>query len=376
MTPEELRKLQDNDESLSRPRIIADGAPGAAAREKFFRQDGLIYRRYSPPGSDDDAHSIDQLVLLTPLHPAVLKLAHDIPMAGHLGCKKTTDRILQRFYWPGVFRDVQDHCRNCTQCQKSSTRVVKKAPLVPLPIMDEPFRRIAMDIVGPLPRISSGKRYILVICDYATRYPEAVALRTIDANAVAEELLEFFSRVGVPEEILTDQGANFTSQLLSEVYRLLKIKPIRTTPYHPQTDGLVERFNGTLKALLKKTVAEEGRDWDRLLPYLLFAYREVPQASTGFSPFELLYGRNIRGPLDILKESWEANRKSPASVVLYVLMIQERLAKLRDIVHENLENAQATQKEWYDRHARDREFQPGDQVLVLLPTSASKLLAE
>jgi transposase InsO family protein len=231
--------------------------------------------------------------------------------------------------------------------------------------MDEPFIRIAMDIVGPLPRSSSGKRYIL---DYATHYPEAVALRTIDANDVAEELLAL-SRVGVPQEILTDQGTNFTSQLISEVYRLLHIKPIRTTPYHPQT----ERFNGTLKAMLKKTAAEEGRDWDRLLLYLLFAYREVPQASTGFSPFELLYGRNVRGPLDILKESWEASRKSTESVVSYVLMIQERLAKLRDSVQENLKNAQATQKEWYDRHAQN---QPGDQVLVLLPTSTNKLLAE
>ena len=165
--------------------------------------------------------------------------------------------------------------------------------------MDEPFRRIAMDIVGPLPRSSSGKRYILVIYDYATRYPEAIALRTIDANAVAEALLSFFARVGVPEEILTDQGTNFTSQLMREVYRFLHTKPIKTTPYHPQTDGLVERFNGTLKAMLKKTAAEEGKDWDRLLPYLLFAYREVPQASTGFSPFELVYGRNVRGPLDI-----------------------------------------------------------------------------
>ena len=176
--PEELRRLQDADESLSRPRSIADGAPSAAAGENFFRRDGLLYRRYSPPGADSDAHDIEQLVLPTELRPTVLKLAHDVPMAGHLGKKKTTDRILNRFYWPGLFRDVEEHCRSCGQCQKLSTRKVKKAPLVPLPIMDEPFRRIAMDIVGPLPRSSSGKRYILVICDYATRYPEAVVLRT------------------------------------------------------------------------------------------------------------------------------------------------------------------------------------------------------
>ena len=161
------------------------------------------------------------------------------------------------------------------------------------------------------------------------------------------------------------------SQLLSEVYRLLKIKPIRTTPYHPQTDGLVESFNGTLKAMLKKAVSEDGRDWDRLLPYLLFAYREVPQASTGFSPFELLYGQNVRGPLNILKESWEADKKSTESVVSYVLTIQERLAQLRDVVPDNLQITQANQKEWYDRQARNRQFRPGDQVLVLLPTSTN-----
>ena len=106
--------------------------------------------------------------------------------------------------------------------------------------------------------------------------------------------------------------------------------------------------------MLRKVAAEEGRDWDRLLPYLLFAYREVPQASTGFSPFELLYGCNVRGPLDILKESWEADRRGPESVVSYVLMTQDRLTQLRDIVHENLKDAQRTQKEWYDCHARNR----------------------
>ena len=175
---------------------------------------------------------------------------------------------------------------------------------------------------------------------------------------------------------MTDQGTNFTSQLLKEVYSLLQIKPIRTTPYHPQTDGLVERFNGTLKVMLKKTAVEEGKDWDRLLPYLLFAYREVPQASTGFSPFELVYGRNVRGPLDVLKESWEASTRSPESVVSYVMMVQERLQKLRDIVHENLQDAQNTQKQCYDRNARHCEFRPGSQVLILLPTSSNKLLAE
>ena len=96
--------------------------------------------------------------------------------------------------------------------------------------------------------------------------------------------------MGIPCEILSDQGTNFMSQLLNEIYRLLHIHPIRTTPYHPQTDGLVEKFNKTLKSKLKRVASEEGRDWDTLLPYILFAYREVPQAATGFSSFELVFG--------------------------------------------------------------------------------------
>ena len=138
-----------------------------------------------------------------------------------------------------------------------------------------------MDIVGSLLRSRSGNRYVLVICDYAIRFPEAVTMRSVDAENVAEELLKLFACIGVPAEILTDQGYNFTSQLLSELYSMLHIHGIRTTPYHPQMDGLVERFNQTLKAMLRKTAVQERKDWDHLIPYVLFAYREVPQSSTG-----------------------------------------------------------------------------------------------
>ena len=170
-----------------------------------------------------------------------------------------------------------------------------------------------MDVVGPLERSRTGHRYILVICDYATRYPEAFPLRNTKARQVANCLIQLFSRVGVPKEILTDQGSNFTSKSLRQVYSLLGIRGIKTTPYHPQTDGLVERFNQTLKSMLRKFVSESGTNWDQWLPYLLFSYREVPQASTGFSPFELLYGREVRGPLDILRESWGGGRPSSAN---------------------------------------------------------------
>ena len=233
----------------------------------------------------------------------VMELAHSIPIAGHLGKHKTADRLLQRFYWPTLGKDVADYCRVCKIFQKTSPAKPCRAPLIPLPILDEPFQKVAMDIVGPLPRSGSGNKYVLVICDYATRYPEAVPMKAIDAKSVAEELVKIFTRVGLPEEILTDQGSNFTGQLLAEMYRLLHVHSTRTSPYHPQTDRVVERFNKTLKSMLRKVVIQEGKDWDKMIPYVLFAYQEVPHSSTGFSPFELLYGREVRGPLDMIKET-------------------------------------------------------------------------
>ena len=163
-----------------------------------------------------------------------------------------------------------------------------------MPVVPKPFQRNAMDIVGPLPKTRHGNRFILTVCDYATRYPEAISFPSTEAPRIARELVSLFSRVGVPEEVLTDQGPNFMSTLLEKMYHILQIQHIRTSPYHPQTDGLVERFNGTLKAMLRKFVSRSQRDWDDYLPYMLFAYREVPQESTGFSPFELLYGRRVR----------------------------------------------------------------------------------
>ena len=294
----------------------------------------------------------------------MLELGHEIPLAGHLGVEKTRQRVLRRFYWPTIFKDIEEFCRCCKQCQKSNTRKTPPAPLIPLFVISEPFKRIAMYIVGPLPRSRSSNRFILVICDYATRYPEAIPLRNTDAahirTYVAEELVKMFARVGVPQEILTDQGSNFTLQLLAELYRLLHIHPIRTSPYHPQSDGLVERFSQTLKSMLRKEATNEGKDWDKLVPYLLFAYREIPQASTGFSPFELLYGRDVRGPLDILKESWEANQKSDESIVSYVLSTREKLLKMSELIQENLSKSQTQQKTWYDKKSHVHEFKLGD----------------
>ena len=128
--------------------------------------------------------------------------------------------------------------------------------------------------------------------------------------------------------------------------------------------------------MLQKAATQEGCDWDKIIPFLLFAYREVPQSSTGSSPFELLYGKSVRGPLDVLRESWEVNTKTKESVVSYVLSIRDKLDTMYSLVADNLKEAQRVQKTWYDHNACHRQLNIGDQVLVLLPTDSNKLLAQ
>ena len=245
----ELKELQQTDVTLSKVCLTANNDDAPSTDKPYYWQDNLLYCQWRPHGNAVGA-VVNQLVLPQQCREKVLSLAHGIPLAGHLGKEKTRKRIMQHFYWPNLYKDVEHFFRCCKQCKKSSNKGVPKAPLVPLPIVSTSFEKIAMDIVGPLPRSRSGHRYILVICDYAAHYPEAIPLRSINAEHIAEELIKVFARVGIPNEILTDQGSNFTSKLLTELYRLLKIQGVRTSPYHPQSDGLVERFNQTLKMML------------------------------------------------------------------------------------------------------------------------------
>lgn len=136
---------------------------------QYFQRDGLLYRRWMPSGRIGEEMLVEQLVHPSQCRRLVIQIAHLVPMAGHLGRDKTTNRILQRFYWPTIFQDVANYCKSCGSCQKTTANRLCPVPLIPLPIVEEPFKRIAMDIVGPLPKSRSGKRYILVICDYATR---------------------------------------------------------------------------------------------------------------------------------------------------------------------------------------------------------------
>ena len=228
------------------------------------------------------------------------------------------------------------------------------------------------------PPSEEGHRYVLTLVDFSTRYPEAVPLKNIDTETVAVALVDIFSRLGVPEEILSDLGTQFVSDCIREVTRLLSIKQLTTTPYHPMCNGLTEKFNGTMKSMLKRLCSEQPRQWHRYINLLLFAYREVPQESTGFSPFELLYGRAVRGPMAILEQLWtkEVDEPEVKNSYQYVFELREKLEDTLKLACSELEKAQQKGKHYYDRKSKVRKFQSGEKVLILLPTDHNKLLMQ
>jgi len=231
------------------------------------------------------------------------------------------------------------------------------APLQPIPAFEEPFSRIIIDCVGPLPKTRLGNQYLLTIMCASTRFPEAVPLRNLSSKRVVKALIDFFTMFGLPKEVQSDQASNFVSGLFQQVVKQLGIKQIKSSAYHPQSQGALERFHSTLKNMIRTYCLDNHKDWDEGIGVLVFAARESVQESLGFSPFELVFGHSVRGPLKVLKESWLQEDTGDENLLHYVSKFRSKM------------------KGQYDQEAVERSFSVGDKVLVLLPIAGHPLQA-
>ncbi len=375
-----LSTLQRDDSTLAgvRDRTVGSDDLGDH-RVCFFWRDGILMRKWTPSVSDRGksvtrrCQKFEQIVVPKDYRSKILEMAHDL--AGHMGVQKTKDRVLEHFYWPGVFQDVQRYCRTCDVCQRMDKGKRKhKAPLIPMPVIDVPFKRVGMDIVGPFVKSKKRNLYLLTIVDYATRFPEAIPLTNVKANTVVDALISVFARVGLPQEIVHDQGTNFMSKVMTSLCEKLRITQLKASVRHQETNGLTERFHGTLKNMLRLLSTTERQQWDEHIPLFLFAYREVPCETTGYSPFELLYGRPVRGPLGVLKETWMSpHTELETDMVNNLLDMRKRINALIHNANANTVLSQQKMKGHYDQQAVERVFDPGDKVLVFLPEGSGKL---
>ncbi|GFT71345.1 hypothetical protein TNCV_4349911 [Trichonephila clavipes] len=325
-----LAMEQKKDQDLAKLKLLSN----SSKNEEFRFIDGILCRKnFDPDGK------LWLPVIPKHLRADILRHFHDAPTAGHLGFAKTYDRIRKRFYWPGMYRNVVRYVMHCRECQRR-----KSVPQRP-------------------PDSAHGNKWIIVCTDYSTRYAITKALPTAEVDEIAKFLLEeIVLRHGAPRVIITDRGAAFRSRLVSSLVDLCNIDHRFTTAYHPQTNGLTERFNKTLADMLSMYVDVEQKNWDEILPFVTFAYNTAKQETTGFTPFYLLHGREAETTLDTMlpfcPNDFDDNN---------ITKIAARAEESRQLARVHTLRAQDKDRRRYDSKHQMVSYAPGDLVWVYTP---------
>lgn len=219
---------------------------------------------------------------------------------GHFGRDKTTDKVCTRYYWTSVQKDIKSYVATCERCQKSNPKLQKQpSNLHPIPVKPEVWQRIGIDIIGPLKMSRNGNKYIITCSDYFSKWVEAQPLPDKSAHSVAKFLLSLICRFGCFQICHTDQGREFVNELNTKLFQLAGVSHRISSAYHPQTNGLDEKANQTISRTIIKYVNDQQDNWDEYLESILLAYRTSKHASTKYSPFYLMYGRDAVLPVEL-----------------------------------------------------------------------------
>ena len=326
----------------------------------FEIRHNLLYKR----NRKDTEHPL-RVIKWTEVEP-ILYMMHKHPTAGHLGTDAMYYKIAERYYWDQMYRDIQEYVKTCETCQKRQ-KGRRKEPLHPIQI-GRAFERVGIDLVGPLPLTAQNNRYIIVATDYLTRWPEARAVPDAGANTLAKFIFEeIICRHGTPKIILSDQGRNFISETIRILCEKFLIKHKFSSPYHPQTNGMVERLNRTLCESLAKV--KEDDDWDLHIPAVLLAYRTKRHATTGYTPFQLVYGRQATLPIEALipvhpVDNIDTEIDIQDSILQRAYELIEKLPMLQEEARENTRKSQEKQKKYFDKKIKEETFEIGEKVWI------------
>lgn len=325
-------------------------------------KDGLLWRIYD---NGQGKQKWLQFVVPSSLREEVLWEIHQGVVSGHLGEQKMLNQLKERFYWHGMAENVRNWCQTCVPCATNKSPTPKaRAPLQTI-AAGHPIQVIAVDITGPFPESEAGNCYVLVVGDYFTRWMECFAIPDQEAETVARKLVdEGFCRFSPPEQLHSDQGRQFESDLLRRICQALQIEKSRTTAYHPQCDGLVERFNRTLKHMLATSLKDHPFDWEDRLRKVCMAYNTSVHSSTGYTPFYLMFGREARLPIDI---AYGTKQPVNTSARDYATQMKDSLEDAYARVRINLDTSHRLQSELYNRKTHGKPYETGELVWLHNP---------
>lgn len=320
----------------------------------------IVYRQHT----NKLGEQLFQILVPLSSRQTVLNYIHDHSTAGHLGEKKSYQRLKEKFYWFNCKDDLSYYCKQCLQCQ--SRKMPPRAPKAPLKsnVTGVPLEKVGMDIIGPLPLSNRGNKYILSIQCYFTKWVEMYPIPDIKVETIAKKFVnEFICRYGLINQIVTDQGRQFESSLFQEMCKILDITKLRSTAFHPETNGLIERMNRTMEDMLSKYISPNQKDWDEWIPVLLLAYRSSVHASTGKTPHQMMFGKQPKLPTDLLYGHGPVGN-TQYSADDYVYQLQEKLRKCHNQARQSMLIAAKRQKNNYDIRVNVIPYKLNDQVWV------------
>lgn len=320
----------------------------------FSLQNNVLYR-IRPNNS---------LALVVPARrvPAILLSCHDSVFGAHLGFSRVYTLTRSRFYWPRMRKDIKLYVSTCDGCQRRKVSNTRRQGLImPMPIAEDVFDTIGIDLVGPLPKSEKGFRYILVCTDNLSKYVITAPLKDASSTAVIYALFNFvIAKHGCPKAVLSDRGSNFVAEDTKDFFKMFGIKRLLTSAHHPQTNGQTERFNRTLKVAMTQFVNSNQKDWPDYLQAITFAYNISEHSVTKIPPFELVFGRPPRIPIENLMNRGDfADPRRPPGWIS-----TEAVKKMRSLILAN----QQHNKRRLDKRLAECSFKVGDKVLVERPT--------
>ena len=320
--------------------------------------DGVLYRRTLSNNSQHQ-HLQHQIVLPKELFARVMQGCHD--ETGHQGRDRTVSLVRERFYWDTLYKDTSDYVAQCPRClrRKGTTRPALLQPF----FATQPLEIIHLDHLT-LDPCKGQFESVLVVTDHFTRYAQAYAVKNQTALTTAKVLWEQFLRhYGFPQKRLTDQGPGFESQLFQELMNMARIENLRTSSYHPQTNGQCERFNSTLMNMLGTLTPDQKKDWKSHLLTMCHAYNSTQHSVTGYSPYYLMFGRHPRLPIDYQLGLTRDNLTQPFKFK-FVNKLNERLQEAYAKAEALTQEEANRQKKLYDRRSKDVVLTHGNLDLV------------
>lgn len=290
----------------------------------------------------------------------ILKLYHDSKLGGHQGCSKTYHKIKRYYFWPNMKKDIEQYIKSCNICQLNKSGKNTRMQMLLSTPAEYPFEKIFLDVVGPLPVTNRQNKYILTVMDDLSRYMNAYPIHDQEANTITHTFIsQVLAHHKTPKYILTDQGTNFTSKTFKNICKLFNIKKLQTTPYHPQTNGALERHHKPLADYLRAFSKKNPEKWDDLLPYAMYVHNNSKNAATKIAPNDCLFGYISEMPSKLKRKPEIQNEIKNQFHNLY-----HELHNVWKWVKGNQEKYKEITKTYYDKKINEISFQKGDKVYV------------